>query len=114
MPSAVAPSASGISTKQRLGQGALAPTAPKEVGKVPPKPKPLLPTRKNSSSSQQSQFQEEPTGFPSIYIFSIAYAWANLVVSEHPSNALSTNHILDIICWTWFYDRHFSSIVGRS
>ena len=58
MSSGVTSTASGISTKQRLAQGALAPTAPKEVGKVPPKPKPPLPTRKPSTNLNNLSFKK--------------------------------------------------------
>jgi len=60
MSSGMTPSASGISTKQRLAQGALAPTAPKEVGKgkMPPQPKPPLPTRKTSTNFSNLSFKK--------------------------------------------------------
>ena len=58
MSSGVTSTASGISTKQRLAQGALAPTAPKEVGKAPPKPKAPLPTRKTSSNLNNLSFKK--------------------------------------------------------
>lgn len=58
MSSGVPSTASGISTKQRLAQGALAFTAPKEVGKVPLKPKPPLPTRKLSTTFNNLSFKK--------------------------------------------------------
>jgi hypothetical protein len=58
MSSGIASTTSGISTKQRLAQGALAFTAPKEVGKVPLKPKPPLPTRKPSTNFSNLSFKK--------------------------------------------------------
>ncbi|CAA7266639.1 unnamed protein product [Cyclocybe aegerita] len=66
MPVSAIPSGSGISTKQRLAQGALAPTIPKEVPSAPLKP-PLpksapkpLPTRTNTSSFSGLSFKKKP------------------------------------------------------
>lgn len=61
MSSGVTSTASGLSTKQRLAQGALAPTVPKEVGKVLPNPKPPLPTRKFSTNFNNLTFKKNKT-----------------------------------------------------
>ncbi|KAJ3502486.1 hypothetical protein NLJ89_g8864 [Agrocybe chaxingu] len=66
MPASAVPSGSGISTKQRLAQGALAPTIPKEVPSAPLKPPPPrstpkpLPTRTNTSSFSGLSFKKKP------------------------------------------------------
>ncbi|KAF8973779.1 hypothetical protein BDZ97DRAFT_1776820 [Flammula alnicola] len=54
------PSSSGISTKQRLAQGALAPTLPKQMPATIPKPPPKpLPTRTPSTSLMGLSFKKK-------------------------------------------------------